>query len=182
MDGAEGRSALKKAEDDEEETADDDHSHKKSRLHWDEANLEENWKEVQRNPKMKIDEPKTPYHRPQSDSESWTAGSSRGDSEPPSPSQMVWMDEKQLEGFESLEKQMNEQQGSSSGSTPRSRSHEEFLQMRRKFYHREFRSSAELGEIDGREEAEENGAPNEEDSSAPPLESTDAIVETHDAE
>jgi len=29
MDGAEGRSALKKAEDDEEETADDDHSHKK---------------------------------------------------------------------------------------------------------------------------------------------------------
>jgi len=48
MDGAEGRSALKKAEDDEEETADDDHSHKKSRLHWDEANLEENWKEVQR--------------------------------------------------------------------------------------------------------------------------------------
>eukprot|EP00172_Hildenbrandia_rubra_P001329 Plantae.Rhodophyta-Hildenbrandia_rubra.ctg1870.p2 GENE.Plantae.Rhodophyta-Hildenbrandia_rubra.ctg1870~~Plantae.Rhodophyta-Hildenbrandia_rubra.ctg1870.p2 ORF type:complete len:233 (-),score=44.77 Plantae.Rhodophyta-Hildenbrandia_rubra.ctg1870:1016-1714(-) len=84
---------------------------RKQRLHWDEENLRSNELEIERNPpKMRIDEPKTPYHA------SSEAGSSTSGSAPQSPGSPTWIERDKLVGFGSAEKNFKAKGGASSGS------------------------------------------------------------------
>ncbi|KAI0564852.1 Protein phosphatase inhibitor 2 (IPP-2) [Gracilaria domingensis] len=133
---------------------------KKSRLHWDEQNLISNALEMERNgPRMKIDEPKTPFVA--SETGSSTSGSAH-QSPPESPS---FIPGERLVGFQSLENSMpkngplSSDGASSAGSTGRSvqikdgsvlsggsspRSKEEFEARRKAHYRNEARVSLEL--------------------------------------
>lgn len=73
-------------------------SKKKTRLQWDEENLTLNALEMERTPRMKIDEPKTPYHQgPGSEAGSSTSGSAPGSPAP------YFVPKERLEGFQALE-------------------------------------------------------------------------------
>ena len=85
-------------------------SKKKTRLQWDEENLTLNALEMERHPKMKIDEPKTPYAQPASE-----AGSSTSGSAPSSPAP-YFIPRDRLTGFQALEKAAAEETGSTGGS------------------------------------------------------------------
>ncbi|CAN8075323.1 unnamed protein product [Agarophyton chilense] len=134
---------------------------KKSRLHWDEQNLISNALEMERSgPRMKIDEPKTPFVG--SETGSSTSGSAH-QSPPESPS---FIPGERLVGFQTLENSMpksgpsaSPDGASSAGSTGRSvhimdgsavsggsspRSKEEFEARRRAHYRNEARVSLEL--------------------------------------
>lgn len=88
-------------------------SKKKSRLQWDEDNLISNAQEMERaGPRMKIDEPKTPYVQG-SETGSSTSGSARP-SPPESPS---FIPGERLVGFRSLEASMNAPGASSDGAS-----------------------------------------------------------------
>ena len=84
-------------------------SKKKTRLQWDEENLTLNALEMERHPKMKIDEPKTPFAQPASE-----AGSSTSGSAPSSPAP-YFIPKDRLTGFQALEKAAAEQTGSTAG-------------------------------------------------------------------
>ncbi|PXF41412.1 hypothetical protein BWQ96_08910 [Gracilariopsis chorda] len=134
---------------------------KKSRLHWDEQNLISNALEMERSgPRMKIDEPKTPFVG--SETGSSTSGSVL-QSPPESPS---FIPGERLVGFQSLENSMpknapatSSDGASSAGSTGRSvhirdtttfsggsspRSREEFEARRKAHYRNEARVSLAL--------------------------------------
>lgn len=77
-------------------------SKKKTRLQWDEENLQLNALEMERNPKMKIDEPKTPFERgPGSEAGSSTSGSAPGSPAP------YFIPKERLRGFDALEASNN---------------------------------------------------------------------------
>lgn len=138
----------------------DEGSKKKSRLQWDEENLMSNAIEMERaGPRMKIDEPKTPFVG--SETGSSTSGSAH-QSPPESPS---FIPGEQLVGFQTLERNMRRGGGGtpsdgassvgstgrnvqisddlaqSGGSSPRSR--EEFAAKRKAHYHMEARNRME---------------------------------------
>ncbi len=131
-------------------------SKKKARLHWDEENLTLNALEMERTPRMKIDEPKTPYvHGAGSE-----AGSSTSGSAPHSPGSpaVAFIPQERLQGFESLEDNIGGANGRansgsnstrsvqivedvvrSNGSSPRSSS--DFAAKRKRHYANEARLS-----------------------------------------
>lgn len=90
-------------------------SKKKTRLQWDEENLTLNALEMERHPKMKIDEPKTPFAQPASE-----AGSSTSGSAPSSPAP-YFIPRDRLTGFQALEKAAAEESGSTAGLSSGSR-------------------------------------------------------------
>ena len=85
---------------------------KKQRLQWDEENLRSNELEIERNPpRMRIDEPKTPYH-PASE-----AGSSTSGSAPQSPGSPAWIERDHLVGFKSALKDYKISRGEESAGS-----------------------------------------------------------------
>lgn len=147
-------------------------SKKKSRLQWDEDNLISNAQEMERaGPRMKIDEPKTPYVA--SEAGSSTSGSAH-QSPPESP---FFMPGEELHGFGTLEDSMrgassdgassagsagrsvhiDEGAFSSGGSSPRSK--EIFAARRKAHYRNEARPSvdAQLGKEDETPDENVNG-------------------------
>lgn len=93
----------------EQPQEDDRKSKKKTRLQWDEENLTLNALEMERTPKMKIDEPKTPYaNGPASETGSSTSGSAPGSPAP------YFMPKERLRGFQALEEAAAAASGSGS--------------------------------------------------------------------
>lgn len=142
-------------------------SKKKTRLMWDEENLQLNALEMERHPKMKIDEPKTPFERgPGSEAGSSTSGSAPGSPAP------YFIPKERLRGFEALEASRSASSADVGNSLRRSvqivderdpaadgspsGSNDEFIAKRRKHYANEARlMRAECEEDRSRDEASE---------------------------
>lgn len=86
-------------------------SKKKTRLQWDEENLTSNALEMERTPRMKIDEPKTPFHQgPGSEAGSSTSGSAPGSPAP------YFIPKERLQGFQALESTFTQGGGGGGGA------------------------------------------------------------------
>ncbi|GJQ13566.1 hypothetical protein GpartN1_g5357.t1 [Galdieria partita] len=146
---------------------------KRVRLHWDEENLQRN--ETEREPRMTITEPKTPYQlsdRSDSDSEASTDRCPVLHSQPA----RDWRLEAALSDTGNFPHSSEDGGGyssNSSQSTPRSRSSREEFERKRKFHYDEFRISKyfrERGELcvdQGSSNGEEE-INSEEEGSSPP--------------
>jgi len=177
-------------------------SKKKTRLMWDEENLQLNALEMERHPKMKIDEPKTPFERgPGSEAGSSTSGSAPGSPAP------YFIPKERLRGFDALEasavsgnsnnNNININNGGEVGNSLRrsvqivdernpaadgspSASNDEFIAKRRKHYANEARLMVAECEEDRENSAEPLGASVYNPPAPEPIDINNNMTTNHD--
>jgi len=141
-------------------------------LKWDEENLIQNEREAHLNPKMKIDEPKTPFRNGIDEMEDDKGGESHeGSFMSPSNSKnqdghgLEMIDDARLQGFSELETdfRQNRAVGSEPSTGTHSHSSEDFARMRKMHYHDEFvRLKDPMADIDEDDDADADANADEE--------------------